>query len=115
MVHNTYDGVDLNYLMRNTYALEAKNIDDFKQRVTNVWAVDLDNIDIETIDFWIENRKYVQRDRVIKHILFSRIENWITIKGQLAEYDQLLQKSVAALEKRLKDKEGEFVFIWWWF
>ena len=115
MVHNTYDGVDLNYLMRNTDAFEAKNIDDFRQRVTNVWAMDLDNIDIETIDFWLENRKYVQRDRVMKHILFSRIENWMTIKGQLAEYDQLLQKSVAALEKRLKEKEGEFVFIWWWF
>ena len=115
MVHNTYDGVDINYLMRNTDAVEGKNIDDFKQRVTNVWVMDLDNIDIETMNFWIVNREYVQRDRVMKHILFSRIENWITIKGQLAEYDQLLQKSVTTLEKRLKEKEEEFVFIWWWF
>ena len=115
MVHNTYDGVDLNYLMRNTDALEAKNIDEFKQRITNVWAMDLDNIDIETMDFWIENRKYIQRDRVMKHILFSRIENWITIKGQLAEYDILLEKSIVNLEKVLKEKEEETVFIWWWF
>ena len=115
MVHNTYDGVDLNYLMRNTDALEAKNIDEFKQRITNVWAMDLDNIDIETMDFWIENRKYIQRDRVMKHILFSRIENWITIKGQLAEYSILLEKSIVNLEKVLKEKEEETVFIWWWF
>ena len=77
--------------------------------------MDLDNIDIETMDFWIENRKYIQRDRVMKHILFSRIENWITIKGQLAEYSILLEKSIVNLEKVLKEKEEETVFIWWWF
>ena len=75
MVNNTYDGVDLNYLMRNSDPNEQENIKAFKNRITTVWAMDLDNIDTETTDFWVENRDYIQDDRVMKHILFERIRN----------------------------------------
>ena len=115
MVNNTYDGVDLNYLMRNSDADEQENIKAFKNRITTVWAMDLGNIDTETMEFWIENRKYIQKDRVMKHILFERIRNWITIKGQLEEYNDLLEQNVATLEKALKNKEDETVILWWWF
>ena len=115
MVNNTYDGVDLNYLMRNSDPNEQENIKAFKNRITTVWAMDLGNIDTETMEFWIENRKYIQKDRVMKHILFERIRNWITIKGQLEEYNNLLEQNVATLEKALKEKEDETVILWWWF
>tara|TARA_B110000046_G_scaffold148200_1_gene156055 strand:- start:206 stop:1024 length:819 start_codon:yes stop_codon:yes gene_type:complete len=115
MVSNTYDGVDLNYLIRNTDVFEQENIKEFKNRITNVWAMDLDNIDTETVEFWIQNREYIQRDRVMKHILFSRIQNWITIRGQLQAYNTLLEKSIVNLEKAQKAKDEETVFIWWWF
>ena len=51
----------------------------------------------------------------MKHILFERIRNWITIKGQLEEYNDLLEQNVATLEKALKEKEDETVILWWWF
>jgi len=115
MVNNTYDGVDLNYLMRNSDPNEQENIKAFKNRITTVWAMDLDNIDTETTDFWVENRDYIQDDRVMKHILFERIRNWMVIKNQLEEYIKLLEQNLVTLEAALKAKEEETVFIWWWF
>jgi hypothetical protein len=31
----------------------------FKNRITTVWVMDMGNIDTETMEFWIENRKYI--------------------------------------------------------
>ncbi|MAJ52192.1 MAG: hypothetical protein CMB82_11365 [Flammeovirgaceae bacterium] len=62
-------------MIRNTYTFEQENIKEFRQRVTNVWITDLKKTDIETMDFWIKNREYIQRAREMKNELFSRIEN----------------------------------------
>tara|TARA_A100001015_G_C14343268_1_gene463887 strand:- start:153 stop:275 length:123 start_codon:yes stop_codon:yes gene_type:complete len=40
------------------------------------------------------------------------LKYWITIKGQLEEYNDLLEQNVATLEKALKDKEDETVILW---
>jgi hypothetical protein len=101
--------------MRNSDPNEQENIKAFKNRITTVWAMDLDNIDTETTDFWVENRDYIQDDRVMKHILFERIRNWMVIKNQLEEYIKLLEQNLVTLEAALKAKEEETVFIWWWF
>ena len=47
----------------------------------------------------------------MKNELFSRIENQITSKELLAEYDKLIQKSMIKSEKALKEKEEEFVLF----
>ena len=36
-------------------------------------------------------------------------------RGQLEEYNDLLEQNVATLEKALKEKEDETVILWWWF
>ena len=36
-----------------------ENIKAFKNRITTVWAMYMGNIDTETMEFWIENRKYI--------------------------------------------------------
>ena len=51
----------------------------------------------------------------MKHILFERIRNWIKIKGQLEEYNDLLEKNEATLEKAFKENEDEIGILWWWF
>ncbi|MAJ50216.1 MAG: hypothetical protein CMB82_01195 [Flammeovirgaceae bacterium] len=76
--------------MRKSDTDEQENIKAFKNRITTVWAMDLGNIDTEIMEFWMENKKYIQKDKVMKHILFERIRTWITIKGQLEEYNDLL-------------------------
>ena len=51
----------------------------------------------------------------MKHMLFERIQNWIIIKGQLEECNDLLEQNVATLEKAIKEKEDEAGILWWWF
>ena len=115
MVNNIYDGVDVNYLMRNTDAVEQENVKEFKDRVTNIWARDLNNINTETSDFWFKNRRYIQSDRVAKHILYSRIQNWLVVSQQLQDYDGLLDQNIGVLDSALLAKEEEVEFLWWWF
>jgi hypothetical protein len=115
MVNNIYDGVDINYLMRNTDAVEQENVKEFKDRVTNIWARDLNNINTETSDFWLKNRRYIQSDRVAKHILYSRIQNWLVVSQQLQDYDGLLDQNIGVLDSALLAKEEEVEFLWWWF
>ncbi len=43
---------------RKAYNSE-ENIKAFKNRITTVWAMYMGNIDTETMEFWIENRKYI--------------------------------------------------------
>ena len=31
----------------------------FKNRITTVWVMDMGNIDTDTMEFWIENRKHI--------------------------------------------------------
>ena len=115
LVKEIYDGEDLSYLMRNSEEEEKEIIKSFRYRLSTDWAQNLGSIDIETVEFWLKNRDYIQSDKVMKHILLERIRNWILINGQLQIYNGLLNKNIAFLEKRLKKKESETVIIWWWF
>ena len=51
----------------------------------------------------------------MKHMLFERIHNWIIIKGQLEECNDLLEQNVATLKKAIKEREDETGIFWCWF
>ena len=70
---------------------------------------------LKTLEIGSSFRTRAKRIFIIYHILFERIRNWIKIKGQLEECNDLLEQNVATLEKALKDKEDETVILWWWY
>ncbi len=114
LVNDNYDGTDLKYLMINTDKEEKNYIDAYSNRIANQWVFDLENIDVEDPNFWIEHRKYIQEDRFVKYNLFKRIELWGQINEQLTYYDQTLEKNIAILDSVIQTKEDEWTVIWWW-
>ena len=115
LINDNYDGTDLKYLIINTDKEEKVLIDDFSYRLGHQWVYDLDKIDVESNEFWIENRKYIQEDHFVKYNLFKRIELWIQIREQLEAYDVNIKKNIKILNEVIAEKETEIVVVWWWF
>ena len=109
-----YDGTDLGYLMENTTSIEARYVNQFIDRVGNKWVYDLDIVDLDDNDFWIKNRRYIQKDKLIKYNLFKRLELWeYDIKEQLQAYKQELVESTEMLDSVIAVRDSEIEFIWW--
>ena len=115
LVNNNYDGTDLKYLITNTDKEEKGFIDDFSYRLGHQWVFDLKEIDVESTDFWVKNREYIQSDYFIKYNLFKRIELWLQIRDQLGDYDTNIQENIKVLNKVIEEIESEITIVWWWF
>ena len=115
LINDNYDGTDLKYLIMNTDKEEKGFIDDFSDRLGHQWVFDLKDIDVESDQFWIENRKYIQSDKFIKYNLFKRIQLWIQIREQLGDYDANIQENIKVLNKVIEEIESEITIVWWWF
>ena len=113
-VNDTYDGTDLKYLILNTDREEKVYVDQFEARVANKWIYELEQVDLYEVDFWIKNRKFIQRDRFLRYNLFKRLVLWGQIAEQLEEYDGALQNNIRRLDSVIKVKEDQFTFIYWW-
>jgi len=114
LVNDNYDGTFLKYLMINTDKEEKTYIEEFTHRLAHQWVFDLEKIDIEDNDSWVENRRYIQKDRFIKYNLFKRLELWLQINEQLNTYNDLLTKNIEVLDSVINEKEDEWTLIWWW-
>ena len=115
VVNNIYDGTDLKYLMLNTDREEQFYVDQFEDRIATKWIFDLDFIDLYEMDFFVGNRKYIQKDKYLKYNLFKRLNLWTQVSEQLVDYDVTLTKSIKKLDSVIKLKDDEFTIIWWWF
>ena len=114
LVNDNYDGTDLKYLMINTDKEEKNYIDSYSNRLANQWVFDLEQIDVESNEFWIEHRQYIQQDRFIKYNLFKRIELWYQIIEQLIYYNETLEKNISVLDSVIALEEDQWTLIWWW-
>jgi len=114
LVNDNYDGTFLKYLMINTDKEEKTYIEEFTHRLAHQWVFDLNKIDVEGNDFWIENRRYIQQDRFVKYNLFKRLELWTQINEQLNIYNDLLTNNIRVLDSVINKKEEEWTLIWWW-
>tara|TARA_B100000767_G_C19777545_1_gene543595 strand:+ start:8274 stop:9185 length:912 start_codon:yes stop_codon:yes gene_type:complete len=114
LVNDNYDGTFLKYLMINTDKEEKTYIEEFTHRLAHQWVFDLKKIDVEDINFWLENRRYIQQDRFVKYNLYKRLELWTQINEQLNTYDDLLTKNIRVLDSVINKKEEEWTIIWWW-
>lgn len=114
LVNDNYDGTDLKYLMINTDKEEKTFVDEYRHRLATQWVFDIENIEVEDNSFWVENRKYVQKDRFVKYNLFKRLELWNQINEQLLSYDETLAENIKIINSVLLEKERQWTLIWWW-
>ena len=114
-VNKTYDGTDLKYKIENTAQEEKTYITDFENRVKNRWVFDIKKIETEKSQFWIDNRKYVQKDKYLKYNLLKRVELWDQIMGQLDDYGKTLDENISYIDSVVIDKEKEITLIYWTF
>lgn len=113
-VTNIYDGTDLKYLIENTGKNEERYVNQFIDQVANKWVYDLPWVDLDYNEFWIENRKYIQKDKFIKYNLYKRLDLWQwSVKDQLQKYKSTLLEGTKMLDSVLAVRESEFEFIWW--
>jgi len=113
-ITNIYDGTDLKYLIENTGKNEERYVNQFIDQVANKWVYDLPWIDLDYNEFWIENRKYIQKDKFIKYNLYKRLDLWQwSVKDQLQQYKSTLEEGTKMLDSVLAVRESEFEFIWW--
>lgn len=114
LVNDNYDGTFLKYLMINSDKEEKTYIEEFTYRLAHQWVFDLERIDVENNSFWVNNRRYIQKDRFVKYNLFKRLELWQQINEQLNTYNNTLTENIQVLDSVIQQKEEEWTLIWWW-
>ena len=109
-----YDGIELGYLMENTGKIEERLVNQFKNRIASKWVFDLPEVSIDDNQFWVDNRKYLQKDKYVKYLLFERLDLYASdVAGQLGDYRAELVQSTKMLDSVIAVRESEFEFIWW--
>ena len=109
-----YDGTELRYLIENTGKNEERYVNQFIDQIANKWVFDLQWVDVDYNEFWIENRKYIQNDKFIKYNLYKRLDLWqYSVKEQLQVYKSSLLENTKLLDSVIAVRNSEFEFIWW--
>tara|TARA_S200000501_G_scaffold176956_1_gene166620 strand:+ start:15009 stop:15860 length:852 start_codon:yes stop_codon:yes gene_type:complete len=109
-----YDGIELGYLMENTGKIEERLVNQFKNRIASKWVFDLPEVSIDDNNFWVDNRKYLQKDKYVKYLLFQRLDLYASdVAGQLGDYRAELLQSTKMLDSVIAVRESEIEFIWW--
>ena len=94
-----YDGIELGYLMENTGKIEERLVNQFKNRIASKWVFDLPEVSIDDNNFWVDNRKYLQKDKYVKYLLFQRLDLYASdVAGQLGDYRAELLRSTKMLD-----------------
>ena len=108
-----YEGVELSYLKENTGRIEEKFTDEYRN-ILKKWLDDLDYVDIDDIDFWIKNSRYIQKDKQLKNVLYKRLDLWEwQVFDQLDNYKNTLVKNKNNLDSLIKEMEDEKYFFYW--
>lgn len=104
---------DISNIIENSSVYEKKIIDDYKNLILNKWIPDIDNVNLDSSQFWINNRKYLQNDSQLKWIIKERIHNYDLI---LYEMDATINrvksvlKSIDSIHSKMLD---DTYFIYW--
>ena len=108
-----YEGVELSYLKENTGRIEDKFTDEYSN-ILKKWLDDLDYVDIDDIDFWVKNSRYIQKDKQLKNVLYTRLDLWEwQVFDQLDFYKNALVKNKNNLDSLIKEMEDEKYFVYW--
>ena len=112
-IENIFGSGDLEIIKINTDQEEVKFVEEFNSIINTKWALELEEIDVESNDFWIKNRKYIQKDKQLKYNLFKRIEHWYQIKDQLDYYSGKLEKCIRHIDSVSIQYNKEKYFLYW--
>ena len=94
-IFELYEGSDIQYLSEDTGKNEEKYLNQFIDRIESKWVEDLPWVDIDSKEFWIENRKYIQNDKFLKHLLKKRNDLWrLNVREQLSYQNELIKKTL---------------------
>ena len=113
-IFELYEGSDIQYLSEETAKNEEKYINQFMDRVENKWIEDLTSVDIESKEFWIKNRKYIQNDKFLKHLFKKRYDLWrFIVKDQLSYQNEIIKKDIKSLDSVIQRMDDEVYFFYW--
>ena len=113
-IFELYEGSDIQYLSEETAKNEEKYINQFMDRVENKWIEDLTSVDIESKEFWIKNRKYIQNDKFLKHLFKKRYDLWrFIVKDQLSYQNEIIKKDIKSLDSVIQRMNNEKHFLYW--
>ena len=113
-IFDLYEGSDIKYLFEDTGKNEEKYINRFINRIENKWVEDLSFVDIDSKEFWIENRKYIQSDKFLKYLIKKRVDLWkFSVKDQLSYQNDLIKKDIKSLDSVIKQMDNEKYFFYW--
>ena len=108
-----YEGVELSYLKENTGLIEERFTDEYRN-ILKKWLDDLDYVDIDDIDFWVKNSRYIQKDKQLENVLYERLDLWEwQVFDQLDDYKNTLVKNKNNLDSLIKEMEDEKYFFYW--
>lgn len=113
MIEQLFGGLTIQYIKLNSDKEEEVFTRKFNDRVENKWIKDLGNIDLNSPQFWIKNRKYIQNDQVIKYNLYKRIEHWKTTLFQYREFIKTIALFNSRLKTAINDFRKEKYFLYW--
>ena len=113
-IFELYEGSDIQYLSEETAKNEEKYINQFIDRVEKKWIEDLPSVDIESKEFWIKNRKYIQNDKFLKHLFKKRYDLWrYIVKDQLSYQNEIIKKEIKSLDSVVQLMNDESYFFYW--
>ena len=111
-INEFYDKT-LYYLEENSTSYEKKYIQDFEDRIVKVWSSDIGNIELTKNQFWIDNRRYIQRDKVLYNLIKFRLGLWDEELYQLEVIVDDLESTLEKVETVIQEMEDEVYFVYW--
>ena len=111
-INEFYDKT-LYYLEENSTSYEKKYIQDFEDRIVKVWSSELGKIELTNNQFWIDNRRYIQKDNVLYNLIKFRLGLWDEELYQLEGIVNDLNSTLENVETVIQEMENEVYFIYW--
>ena len=111
-INEFYDKT-LYYLEENSTSYEKKYIQDFEDRIVKVWSSDIGNIELTKNQFWIDNRRYIQKDKVLYNLIKFRLGLWDEELYQLEVIVDDLNSTLEKVETVIQEMEDEVYFVYW--
>ena len=111
-INEFYDKT-LYYLEENSTSYEKKYIQDFEDRILKVWSSDIGNVELTKNQFWIDNRRYIQKDKVLYNLIKFRLGLWDEELYQLEVIVDDLNSTLEKVETVIQEMEDEVYFVYW--
>ena len=111
-INEFYDKT-LYYLEENSTSYEKKYIQDFEDRIVKVWSSDIGNIELTKNQFWIDNRRYIQKDKVLNNLIKFRLGLWDEELYQLEDTVDDINSTLEKVETVIQEMEDEVYFVYW--